>query len=362
MGFRDPAGHDRACQIMNRARHLAAPAASDEPTSSVLILRALSAAVSAAGADAVAFLGRVGLAPETLGDVEARVPIRVTARAWELAAERTGDADLGLHLAQHVPAGTFDLVEYAMRSCATYGEALEHMARYYRLLEDAAEIAVERDGARARVVHRLVDPRWSAPRHGVEAVLASWVRRARGLAGGRFTLREVWFRHAAPADVTAHEQLFRAPLRFGAADSGIGFDRAWLDLPQPTADPGLRAVLDRQADALLARLPAAGGLVARTRRAVVQALPDGKLGLASIARRVGTSGRSLQRGLAAEATSFQDVLAMVRQHLASGYLENDRMTLAEIAFALGFSEASAFQRAFRRWTGRTAQEYRRSAR
>jgi AraC-like DNA-binding protein len=347
---------------MNRARHAAAPAESDGPTSSVVILRALAAAVSAAGGDAVAYLGRIGLLPETLADVEARVPVRVTARAWELAAEGAGDPDFGLNLIQQMPTGTFDLVEYAMRSCATYGEALEHMARYYGLLEDAAEIAVERDGGRAHIVHRIVDPRWTAPRHGVEAVVASWVVRARRVAGATFTLREVWFRHAAPADVSAHRRLFRAPLRFGAPDSGIAFDRAWLDVPQPTADPCLREVLDRQAEALLARAPAAAGLVARARRALVQALPDGKLGVTDIARRLGTSGRSLQRRLAEENTSFQEVLAVVRRQLAVSYLDDGRMSTAEIAFALGFSEARAFHRAFRRWTGKTPQAHRRLAR
>src|SRR5262249_980547 len=127
----------------------------------------------------------------------------------------------------------------------------------------------------------------------------------------------------------------------------------------PTADAGLRAILDRQADALLARLPAATGLTARARRAVVQALPDGKLGVADIARRLGTSGRSLQRGLLAESTSFQELVSEVRCQLAIGHLQYGRMTTAEIAFALGFSEPSAFQRAFRRWTGKTPLAFRR---
>src|SRR5262249_13544454 len=119
-------------------------------------------------------------------------------------------------------------------------------ARHYRLLEDAAEIRVEVDGKVAHVVHRLIDPRWVAPRHGVEATVASWVLRARRLCGVNFTLHEVFLRHAAPSDTSEHRRLFRAPLRFGAAVSGIAFDRAWLDVPQPTADEGLRRVLDRQ--------------------------------------------------------------------------------------------------------------------
>jgi AraC-like DNA-binding protein len=192
-------------------------------------------------------------------------------------------------------------------------------------------------------------------------MLAIWVLRARRLGGESFQLREAFFRHAAPADAREHRRVFRAPLRFGAETSGITFDRAWLDTPQPTADAGLLRVLDRQADALLARLPAAEGIEARARRALVRLLPGGSVSLVAVARSLGTSARTLQRGLAVEGVSFQELVALVRRHLACGYLDDGQRTIGEISFALGFSEPTAFQRAFRRWTGLTPHGYRRRA-
>lgn len=338
----------------------AAPARPDGGASaSVVVVRALAAAVASSGVDAADYLGRLGLGPEGLADVETRVPFPVIVRAWELAAEVTADPNLGLHLVDRVPKGSFDLLEYVTRSCVTYGDALRHLARYYRLIEDAAEITVEVDGEVARVLHRPVHPSAVIPRQGVEATVAIWVRRGRQLSGS-FALHEAFFRHPEPRDTSEHRRIFRAPVRFGDPVSGIAFDRKWLDAPQPAADEGLRRVLDRQAEAMLARLPGAEHLRARAERAMVQLLPGTQIDLAALARSLGQSPRSLQRGLATEGLSFQALLALVRRDLASSYLADGGVPIAQISFLLGFSEPSAFQRAFRRWTGTTPLAYRRS--
>jgi AraC-like DNA-binding protein len=331
------------------------------PTSSVVIVRALSAVVAGAGADAAGYLSGLGLTAEALADIEARLPFPVVARAWELAAEAIRDPAFGLRFVERAPPGSFDVLEYATRSCATYGDALRHLGRYYRLLEDAAEITVEVDGGIARVVHRVIDPRTAAPRHGTEALIAALVRRGRRAIGDALAIHEVFFRHAAPSDLTEHRRVLRAPLRFGAAESGFTFDARWLDAPQSTADEGLHRILERQADAMLTRLPRADELQERTRWALLQLLPGRELTLGAVARALGTSRRSLQRGLAAEGVSYQELLDLVRRNLASGYLCDGTLTSAQIAFLLGFSEPRAFHRAFRRWTGTTPQAFRRNA-
>jgi AraC-like DNA-binding protein len=140
--------------------------------------------------------------------------------------------------------------------------------------------------------------------------------------------------------------------------SGNTFDRTWLDAPQPTADAALLRILDRHADALLARLPVAEGIEGRVRRALVRLLPGGSVSLVAVARSLGTSARTLQRGLAVEGVSFQELVALVRRHLACNYLDDGQRTIGEISFALGFSGPNAFQRAFRRWTGMTPHGYR----
>ena len=248
--------------------------------------------------------------------------------------------------------------EYVTRSCATYGAALRHFGRYYPLLEDAAEIELEVRGEVARVTHRMHDPASPSPRHGVEMLIAGWAQRGRRAIGKEFFLREAFFRHEAPRNVLEHRRLFGPRLRFGASTSGIAFDRRWLEAPLPTADEGLRTILERQAEAQLARLPADQGWEARARRALVPLMDGQSVRLAPLARALGASRRTVQRGLAEEGTSFQAVTARVRRELATTYLAEGRRTLAEISFLLGFSEPSAFQRAFRRWMGTTPQAYR----
>lgn len=332
-----------------------------ELTSSMTIVRAIAFGVGAAGRDAGRFLARLGIARESLEDVEARVPLALTIRAWALAEDETGDAAFGLHLAERLPHGAFDLLEYGMRSAATYGAALAHMARHYRLLEDGASIGVEVDGARARVVHRWAEPALVPPRQGVEALVASWSLRARRLCQGELPLQEVFFRHPAPSDIREHRRIFGASLRFGSETSGLVFERSWLDAAQSTSDEGLHRLLGRQAEALLARLPVQGELRARAERALIPLLPVGEPTLRTLAKRLGTSERTLQRALAAEGTSFKDVLAELRSRLARAYLDDGRTSLSEISLALGFSEPSAFMRAFRRWTGVTPRAYRRGS-
>jgi AraC-like DNA-binding protein len=292
--------------------------------------------------------------------VEARLPADVVTRAWDFAAELTLDPCFGLHLVESAKRGTFDLVEYVTRSCGTYGAALEHLARYYRLIEDIAEIVVRVEGEHAVVSYGAVDPAW-APRlrHCAEASMAAWVITGRRALGEAFAPALATFRHPPPPNLETHHRIFRSPLRFGAADNTIRFDRRALEAPITRADEALRRVLERQADALLAGLPAGRDLVARVRHALVALLPGGSQSLRTVARSLGTSTRSLQRDLALAGVTFQGLVSEVRYHLARQYLEGGRISVAEIGFLLGFSEPSAFQRAFRRWSGTTPLMYRR---
>ena len=305
------------------------------PTSSVVILRALSAAIRARGSDPVGFLAKLGLSAEALADVEGRLPFATMARAWDLAADWVSDPNFGIHLASRLPRGSFDLVEYVTRSCATYGDALRYFARYYPLLEDAAEITVETRGGVAWVVHRLNDSSWPSPRQGVEMMMAGWVERGRKAIGKSFILREACFRHALPRDLSEHRKLFGRRLRFGAPFSGLAFDSRWLEVPLPTADGALLHILKRQAETQLAHLPADPGLVQQTRRALVRAMDGHTVALAAVAKMMGVSRRGLQRGLAAEGTSFQGLTSQVRKELALAYLTEGQRTAAESPSPLG---------------------------
>jgi AraC-like DNA-binding protein len=124
------------------------------------------------------------------------------------------------------------------------------------------------------------------------------------------------------------------------------------------ADPRLCALLDRQASELLARLPRADALTERTRQAVHEAIRAGDPTLERTARALGMSTRSLQRHLRAQGTTHRRIVDEVRREMAIGYVERAELGLSEVAFVTGFTEAAAFHRAFKRWTGRTASAFR----
>jgi AraC-like DNA-binding protein len=136
--------------------------------------------------------------------------------------------------------------------------------------------------------------------------------------------------------------------------------RRSLDRPLVRADAGLCAVLERHARELLERLPRATSLSGRIRQLVAGDLVKGVPSPAEVARRLHMSGRTLQRRLREDGTSHRALVDELRRDLAMRYLGEREIGIAEVAFLLGFSEASAFHRAFRRWSGTTPSAYRRS--
>ncbi|HZA49144.1 MAG TPA: AraC family transcriptional regulator [Myxococcaceae bacterium] len=332
----------------------------DEATSSIWLLGALAQAVSSLGGDPERVLGGLALDDERLADARARIPSSVVASAWEQAATETGDDHFGLHFAERAPFGAFDVVDYAIRSAPTFGEAILRRLRYQRLLQDCVVVELQLTADTARLVHRAEGCLRSAPRHAVEAALACFVVRGRHLTGVEFSPRQVTFLHPAPHSLEEHQRILRCPIRFDAAENALVLDRALLSLPNRTADPGLLAVLDRYAEEMLVALPPMESFLSRVRRLVANDLVGRPPPLATVARRLHMSPRTLQRRLGAAGTSFQALADEVRFDHALDLLADRRLPLAEIAFKLGFSGASAFHRAFRKWTGTTPLRHRAS--
>jgi AraC-like DNA-binding protein len=334
---------------------------SDPGTVSVFVLRAFAGALAGAGIDVPAFLAGLGLAPGILAETDVRIPAPLAFRAFEEAAARTGDPCIALHAAERIPLGAVGFLDYHARSSPTLGEALRRTIRYFVLINDRMEASLEIDGGVARLVQRRrgppIDPE---PRQTAEFHLAMIVGRGRAFLARDWPLHHVGFAHAAPADAREHERYFGAPVRFGLPADELAFDASLLDQPLPTADPALSAVLERYAEALVAKLPAVSTFLDEARRAVAELLRSGDPSLDATAARLGTSRRTLQRRLAEEGTSHQDLVDGVRRDLALRWLPDTRMAITEVAYLLGFSEPAAFHRAFKRWTGQTPAEYRRA--
>lgn len=322
------------------------------PTSSVTVVRAIARALEAARGDLSAkLLAALEVAPSMLEDPDRRVPYAVVLRAWELAAELAGDPDFGIHAGEVTPIGTFDVLDYVTASCRTLGEAYDVFVRFQRMLHDAVQIAIERDGDVTRVRHAAAGYPSGIPRHAAEAAVATWVVRSRTLVGAPLQPVEVRFQHARPASTDEHRRVLGCPVRFAASRTELVIASSVMELPLRTADPALYDIMRRQAGAALGRLPVADATASTVRQVLAAGMESGDVGLARVAVQMGMSTRTLQRSLAAEGTSLAGVLDELRREMASSYLQSGGLSMTAIAFLLGFSEVSAFDRAYRRWTG-----------
>lgn len=314
----------------------------------------------ARGADPVALASAAGFAPTE--DPDARIPLALENALWEGAAAATGDPWFGLRAAAAIRPGMFDVLDYAVRTAPTAREAIARLARYNRLVHATAVFAIVDGGERVRIEHAFASGERPS-RHASEFTLASLVVIGAQITGAPLVPLAVDLPHAAPdGDLTPYREAFGVVPRFAQAVGALELARIDVDRPCPAADPALSAIILRQANALLAALPdPERTTAARVRKHLAEHMPEGAPTLAEVAHALTLSERSLQRRLADEGTAFDALLDDVRRELALRYLAAPKTAIGEVAYLLGYSEPSAFHRAFKRWTGLTPAEARAKA-
>ena len=328
-------------------------------TISVKAVGKIAAAVSERGVAPEELYRAVALDPAVLQDPDNRIPYAQIIEMYEQAARLTRDDAFGLHLSERISPKVFDLLSYVLLNSATFGEAMRRVVRYHSIWNDGAEYSLEVEGATARLRYHYLDADESADRRqDCEMTLAITMRAGQFSTGVEWAPIEVNFQHHAPPDTSEHRRIFRCPIRFSQPFNEYTFDASLLELPVVEADPFLCEVLEHHAEELLARFPRRGGLADEVRRMLFDALRGGDPGLDPVARRLRISARTLQRKLKEEGTSHQELLEEMRRDLSQRYLREPSMAICEVAYLLGFSEPSAFHRAFRRWTGTTPARFR----
>jgi AraC-like DNA-binding protein len=310
----------------------------------------------ARGISAQTLTERTGLAPETLADANARVPLSQFTRLWAYACSELKHPSLALELHERYPDNRMHFVAHLGMRCATMREAIEQWQKYAFLVAETDEVGYEISGAQARFTYRCRDPRY-ASHWFAEHYTALALHYARTFTGQPLRLHEARFKHADPGYREVYERVFDAPIQFGADDNALAFDATLLDLPFKSADPYLRHFLTTQADELMAKLEPE----ARTDNRVMQALSllqskGEALTLERAAQALTLSDRKLRQLLQAEGRNFREVLDEFRQDAAARYLRQG-LSVAQTAYLLGFSEPSALQHAFKRWFNTSAGSY-----
>ncbi|MFD8980464.1 AraC family transcriptional regulator ligand-binding domain-containing protein [Streptomyces sp. NPDC059564] len=321
-------------------------------------VRAVLAGARRGGLDLVPLLQEAQIPPLLLGDDRARITPAQFARLFRALYRTTQDEFLGLSGVPSRP-GTFAMMCHACLGCRDLGAATQRAAAFYGLFPGGPELALEvADGQARFTVRNAFDG--DEERFLSECVLAIWHRLSSWLIGRRIPLAQAAFAYPPPPHAAEYATLFACPVRFGAGLTVAAFDAHWLTAPLVRDEAALDAMLRRAPFDLLSR-PEYGTTVAeQVRRSLTQRLRDSPRlpELGEVAARLAVSPATLRRRLRQEGTSFQQLKDHVRRDAAIAGLAESGEPIAELAARLGFSEDTAFHRAFRRWTGTTPGAYR----
>ena len=327
------------------------------PTVQGWVLPHIIAWVESRGADAAPIRRLLG--PTRLVDPNVRVPDAMTDLAWRHAAALTRDEALGIHVAESLPRGALDLIEYALRSSPSLGQGLDRLARYGRLFSDRVAARIHREGDRLLF---LVHDTATTPLHPArsEFALAVALKLSNDSTGADITPVRVCFAHAAPNDMAEHRRFFHGRVRFAAGASWLSLSATDAARPMRSADAALAEIIRRRLENARGDLDRsnAGAMSTRVRHVVVEHLGQSAVTLDAVATALAVSRRTLTRRLSEERVSFRHILDDVRSEFAQALLLDPSLSIGDIAFFLQYSEPAAFHRCFRRWTGQTPQAFR----
>lgn len=310
------------------------------------------------GAERSELLERSGLSEEDLRDPDKRIQVRKDLRLWRAILDLLPQPDLGIRLTERLEVRDVGLVGYLMLNSPVLGEALEQLMRFSHILDETYPPALQKSGKVATYSSDPVSPPVPGTERLADWELAAVLTLVRRLVGQPLAPLEVRFPYARPAELAAHRRFFRAPLTFDHPRLEIVFPRAHLKLPVIGADPELGRYLERHAESIVDSLTPEGSIPEKVERALWAGMKDGCTSLADVSSSLAMSQRSLQRGLRREGTTFAEQRDAFRRELAISLLREQEVAICEVAFLLGYSEPSAFYRAFRRWTDSSPREFR----
>jgi AraC-like DNA-binding protein len=341
-----------------------------EATFSIAIARDIVQYVAAQEVEVNRLYSAAQIEPNWLDDPDRQVSGEVLKHLWREAIAQTGDRDLGLHLGEAFDLSSIGIVGYVLLSCKTYGQVLEKLSQYTHLFSGGVAIHHQiADGwvqCDCDVIGNVKNYLLDEPRHPIESTFAALMSATLQLTGLSLPVHAVWFQHPRPDDWTEHQRIFQAPVQFSQPVNRIVFDATYLDRAVRSANAKLLAVfedhaammLDAQTQAQNYAQNYAQSYSQKVMQAITYQLQGEVPSIEAIARSLITSVRQMQRDLQAEQTSYQQLLDQTRKQLALQHLNQPDTSIHDVAFLLGFSEPSAFHRAFKRWTGETPRRYR----
>jgi len=316
--------------------------------------------ITANNGEVDAIFGRTSIRIEDLNSPINELSLEQFCRLFNESASQTGNGNFGLHFGAQFRPKDLGAIGYAALTSPTLSAALQNMEKYFPAHQGQSSFGLIQDSDILWLSYRIFDPQITDRRQDAELSMGMFWNVFRQALGPDWSPLEIRFEHPKPEQHTEHQDVFGAPVRFGRRTNAMAFRRADLDVRMPDQDPYLFAIIEPFLKSRCELFGNPENFASVVRNQIKLHLGTSPPTLAEIARLFGLSERRFQHELQAHGLSFHDLLRAARQELSLHYMDDPDMPLTEIALLLGYSELSAFSRAFRNWTGMSPQRYRRT--
>jgi AraC-like DNA-binding protein len=315
--------------------------------------------ISDFGIDPLPLFEQAGIDPSLRLDVSARVTAQqVDELVWH-AKQLSHDDAFAFKLAAHLHPSYLGALGYAWMTSATLRKAFQRLSRHTALVYDELHVHLEDRDDEFHVIIESNEGGLHDPALRERGKMAIAVQLCRLIYGDSYNPTRISFRHPVASNAAAYYEYFRCQLDFDAEVTELAMPIAVADEELPGFNPQLVHSFDELIIDYL-RQRDLGDIVGRTRGAIYEELPSGEVSLEKTAAMLNMSSRSLARKLEDRGKTFKAMLTEVRRELAEKYIRDRSLTLTEISFLLGFSEASSFSRAYKGWTGSAPSAHRES--
>jgi AraC-like DNA-binding protein len=319
-------------------------------------LTTIPAVVRELGYDPEPLFRRAGFTSAQFENPDLKIPYLAATHLIARCTEVTRCEHFGLLVGQRAGPSSLGVAGFMLPAAPNVRTALQGLVRYLDLHDDGGVPFFDTTGEVSLLGYAIAQRGAQATGQIYDLSMAIGCNIMRALCGKDWRASEVLFARQRPGDPRPYQRFFQAPLRFDAERSAVVFPSRWLDHHPASADPLLHRHLENEANALHARRDA--NVVHDLRRLLRRLLSTRKTSITTVARQLGMHPRTLNRRLWAEGTTFQRESEDIRYTAALQMLGESRMSLAQIAAALDYADASAFNRAFKRWAGITPAQWR----
>lgn len=324
---------------------------------SIGVLVQLEYYLSCLGIDTEKVFSLAGLDMGILKSPDERVPVEKYIQIEDEAAKAANDPYFGLHMGQYTEAGNWSILGYMMMNCKNIGEAFEKFEKYSGIIGNLVKGEAKQESERITITLTVPEDAPRISRHCYEGYLSSMIRLARNISGKDIRPIEVGIAFPQAGNMDEYSRIFDCPVLFDRKENYMIIDKDTAGIPALLPNRNLLECFESYAQEFLSEIDDSNDITYKVKHLLLSNMDNDKLSIKSVARELSMSVRTLQTQLKNEGMEFSKLLKETRQQLAKKYLR-ENYTVEDVTYLLGFSDPSAFRKAFKNWLGLTPKEYR----